>query len=81
MPQYNPVHPQYNSVQYNQGPLYNPPRGDHTTYRGVERAIGGFRCRRGPVTCHNFQQLGHYAWECPLPPASKYDQSIFALMH
>jgi hypothetical protein len=45
-------------------------RGDHTGHRGVERARGGFRRGRGPITCHNFHQTGHYAWECPLPPTT-----------
>jgi hypothetical protein len=30
----------------------------------------GFGRGRGPVVCHNFQQPGHYARECPLPPAT-----------
>jgi hypothetical protein len=46
------------------------PRGDHIAYRGAGRAIGGFRCSRRLVTYHNCQQLGHYAQECPLPPAT-----------
>jgi hypothetical protein len=69
-PQYNPAQPQYNTVQYNQGPQYNVPRGDRTTYRGSGQARGGFKRGRGPVACHNFQQPRHYAFECPLPPAT-----------
>jgi hypothetical protein len=26
--------------------------------------------RRGPIVCHNCQQPGHYARECPLPPTT-----------
>jgi hypothetical protein len=44
------------------------PRGDGAGYRGGGRVRGGFRRGRGPVVCHNFQQPGHYARECPLPP-------------
>jgi hypothetical protein len=31
---------------------------------------GGFERGRGPVVCHNSQQPGHYARECPLPPTT-----------
>jgi hypothetical protein len=68
--QYNNAQPQYNPVQYNQVPQYNTPRGDRVGYRGGGRGIGGFGCGRGPVVCHNCQQPGHYARECPLPPAT-----------
>jgi hypothetical protein len=67
---YNPSEPQYNTTQYRQAPQYNAPRGDHAGYRGVGIARGGFERGRGPVTCHNFQQPGHYARECPLPPVT-----------
>jgi hypothetical protein len=30
----------------------------------------GFGRGRGPMVCHNCQQLGHYAGECRLPPAT-----------
>jgi hypothetical protein len=60
-PQYNPTQPQYKTAQHNQGPQYNAPRGDCTTYKGAGRARGGFRHGRGPITCHNCQQPRHYA--------------------
>jgi hypothetical protein len=31
---------------------------------------GGFGRDRGPVTCHNCQQPGHYARDFPRPPAT-----------
>jgi hypothetical protein len=51
-------------------PQYNAPRGDRAGYRGGGRERGGFGRGRGPVVCHNCQQPGHYARECPLPPAT-----------
>jgi len=71
VPQYNTAQPQYNHVQYNQVPQYNAPRGDQASYRGGVRGRGGFVRGRGPVVCHNCQQTGHYARECPLPPATR----------
>jgi hypothetical protein len=61
--------PQYNNAQqYNQVPHYNTP---HTYNKGNRGGFIGGRGRgRGLVTCNNFQQPGHYARDCPLPPTT-----------
>jgi hypothetical protein len=43
-------------------------RGDRARYIGGGRERGGFGRGRGPMVCHNCQQPGYYARECPLPP-------------
>jgi hypothetical protein len=57
-------------VQYNRAPQYNTSIGDRAGYRGGGGERGGFGRGRGPVVCHNCQQLRHYARECPLPPTT-----------
>jgi hypothetical protein len=55
-------------MQYNHIPQYNAPRGDRGGFIGGEWGRGGFGQGRGPIVFHNFQKLGHYARDCPLPP-------------
>jgi hypothetical protein len=50
-------------------PQYNAPREDRAGYRGGGRERGGVGRGRGLVVCHKCHKTGHYARECPLPPA------------
>ena len=54
-------------MQYNQVPQYNTPQGYRGGYIGGGQGRGGFGRGRGPILCHKYQQLGHYARDFPLP--------------
>jgi hypothetical protein len=68
------MHNSLQQPQYNQVPQYNTPhidnQGNRGGFRGGGRGRGGFGRGRGPVTCHNFQQPGHYARDFPQPPTT-----------
>jgi hypothetical protein len=46
------------------------PQGNKGGFRG--RGRGGMGRGRGPIICHNFQQQGHYARDCPQPTTTTY---------
>jgi hypothetical protein len=54
-------------MKYNQIPQYNAPHKYRGGFRCGCRGRGGFGRGRGPVVCHNCQQPGNYARDCPLP--------------
>jgi hypothetical protein len=51
-------------------PQYNTLQVDRASYRGGGRGRGGFGRGIGLVVCHNYQQIGNYSKEYPIPPVT-----------
>jgi len=51
-------------------PQYNALQVDRASYRGGVRGRGGFGRGIVPAVCHNYQKIGNYAREYPIPPVT-----------